>query len=242
VSSSSTVVTRSADLWRPRFRLVIADPDTTSSSELVAELGSHGIDVESCRSGGEALFAAAKKRPDAVLVAAQPGDLSSAEMVRLLSDRIGVPVLVGVGAGQGVYAGPALAAGATACVARPYLISDLVPIMRAIRPEAIAATGPMLQSGALHLDPERLEVRLHDQPVRLPLREFDLLRFFMAHVDKLVTREQIYDAVWGGSAAGASNTLTVHIKRLRARLGDDQGDPRIILTVRGLGYRFVPPP
>ncbi|MGG7377663.1 winged helix-turn-helix domain-containing protein, partial [Escherichia coli] len=76
--------------------------------------------------------------------------------------------------------------------------------------------------GGLQLDPDKLVVTLHGRPIRLPLREFDLLRYFMNHADRLLTREEIWTAVWGRRSSDASNTLTVHIKRLRGRLGDDQ--------------------
>ncbi|HEY6593100.1 MAG TPA: response regulator transcription factor [Asanoa sp.] len=239
---SSPALARSADLRRPRFRLIVADPDVAMSQpSSLAELDRHGVDVEVCRSGGEALLAAATRRPDAVVVAAEAGELASTEVVTLLTARVGVPVLVGIGTGKGGFAGPALSAGATACVVRPYVVDELLPILRSIRPEAIAVAGPPLQRGSLRLDSDKLEVSLHGRRIRLPLREFDLLRYFMAHADRLLTRDEIWAALWGGPASHASNTLTVHIKRLRARLGDDQSDPRIILTVRGLGYRFVPP-
>lgn len=240
MTSSATAEVRSADRWRPRFRLIVADPDVPSS-DLLADLALSRVDVEACRTGGEALLAAATKRPDAALIAGVLVDVSSAEVVRLLVDRIGIPVLVGAGGSDLEHAKPALEAGACTHVLRPYRVGELLPLLRSFRPEAIADLGPPIRCGSLSLDPATAEVTLRGRPIRLPLREFDLLRFFMDHADRLVTREQIFEAVWGGTSGVASNTLTVHIKRLRARLGDDQRDPRIILTVRGLGYRFVPP-
>jgi two-component system, OmpR family, phosphate regulon response regulator PhoB len=240
--SSSPTLDRSVDLRRPRFRLIVADADVAASLESpLSGLDRHGIDVDVCGTGAETLLRAATGRPDAALVAAGPGELGSTELVRLLVAHVCVPVLVGIGTGEGGFAGPALAAGATACVARPYLADELLPILRSVRPEAITDAGPPVQCGSLRLDPGRLEVSLHGRPIRLPLREFDLLQYFMTHADRLLTRDDIWAAVWGGPGGEASNTLTVHIKRLRARLGDDQSDLRIILTIRGLGYRFVPP-
>ena len=239
--TSSPTLVRSADLHRPRFRLIVADPDVASSTDAsLDELGRHRIAVEVCRTAGEALLGAATGRPDAVVLAARPEGFGSTEVVRLLTGQVRVPVLIGVGPGEDGFAGPALAAGAAACVARPYLVNELLPILRSIRPEALPEPVPPLQCGSLHLDSDKLEVTLRGRPIRLPLREFDLLRYFMTHVDRLVTRDDIWAAVWG-ARADTSNTLTVHIKRLRARVGDDQADPHIILTVRGLVYRFVPP-
>jgi DNA-binding response OmpR family regulator len=212
-----------------------------SRETLLGELDRHGIDIDVCGNGGEALLRAATYRPDAAVVAADAGDLDAAAVVRLLTEKVGVPVLVGIGAGEGDLAGPTLDAGAIGCVTRPYIADELLPYLRSLRPEAVVDTETSLRCGSLYLDNRTFEVTLRDRPVRLPLREFDLLRYFMAHADRLVTRKEIWTAVWGDRADPASNTLTVHIKRLRERLGDDHTDPRIILTVRGLGYRFVPP-
>jgi DNA-binding response OmpR family regulator len=239
---SSTVLSQASNGWRPRFLLIIADPDLATESELVAELVRHHVDVEVCAGAADALVAAGAMRPDAVLVAAELGGLTSAEMVRVLCRRTGIPVVVGIGDGQGDQADAALSSGAAACVARPYRLNELIPIMKSIRPETIGTLDPPIKCGELRLDPATLEVLLHGRSIRLPLREYELLRFFMVHADRVVTRAQIYDAVWGGPASGTSNTLAVHIKRLRRRLGDRQESAPIILTVRGVGYRFLPPP
>ena len=100
---------------------------------------------------------------------------------------------------------------------------------------------PPIELGGIHLDPGTLEVTVKGGPTRLSLREYKLLRFLMTHAGRIVTRDQIFESVWGGPASDASNTLTVHIGRLRSKIGDDQKHPRIILTMRGVGYRFVPP-
>lgn len=240
--SNSIDLSRVPDGWRPRFLLLVADPTLDPGGPLVAELTRQDVEVKVCPDPAEALVLAGTMRPDAVVVAADPGGISSSSFVRAVSKHTAAPTVVGVGVGEGDYAGAALVAGATACIARPYRLPELIPILRSIRPETIGTLEPVLVCGGLRLDPVTLEVRLHGRPIRLPLREYHLLRFFMIHVDRVVTREHIYDSVWGGPVSDASNTLTVHIKRLRKRLGDDQRDPQIIVTVRGLGYRFVPPP
>jgi DNA-binding response OmpR family regulator len=243
VSTSNSIdLARAPDSWRPRFVLLIADPALDTASPLVEQLTRQHVEVKVCPDLAEALVLSGTVRPDAVLVAVDPGDISISTFVRALSKHTEIPAVVGIGSGEGEHAGAALAAGATACIARPYRLSELIPILQSIRPETVGTLEPALECGALRLDPATFEVRLHGKVIRLPLREYYLLRFFMIHADRVVSREQIYDAVWGRPARDASNTLTVHIKRLRLRLGDNQPDPQIIVTVRGLGYRFVPPP
>jgi DNA-binding response OmpR family regulator len=234
VTTSSTVLSRTTDGWRPRFLLIIADPALDAAHTVVSELTRQQVDVELCGTAAEALVAAGAMRPDALLVAAEPGDLPSTGVVRALTKRTAIPVIVGIGDGQGEYAEEALAAGATACVARPYRLNELIQIMRSIQPETLSL-------GGIHLDPTSLEVVVNGWPTRLSLREYQLLRFLMQHAGRIVTRDDIYESVWGEAARDASNTLTVHIGRLRTKLGDDQKHPRIILTMRGVGYRFVPP-
>jgi DNA-binding response OmpR family regulator len=242
LASNSSELSRAPDGWRARFLLLVADPGLDPVGPLVTELVRQHVDVNVCADVAEALLLAGTLRPDAIVVAANPGDISSSTFVHTLAKHTDIPTVVGIGAGEGDQAGAALVAGAAACIARPYRLRELIPILKSIRPEMIGTLEPVLERGGLRLDPATLEVRLYGRLIRLPLREYQLLRFFMVHADRVVTREQIYDAVWGGAVGDASNTLTVHIKRLRRRLDDDQREGRIIVTVRGLGYRFVPPP
>jgi DNA-binding response OmpR family regulator len=242
VLNSGSVQRSRADVWRPHFTLLIVDPAIDHSDPLIAELERQHVEVNVLADAAEALVLVGTLRPDAVVLAADLGELSSGTFVRALARHTKIPTVVGLAAGEGDQADAALAAGASAAIARPYRLPELLLILRSFRPEAVGVLEPALVCGALCLDPSTLDVRLHDRPVRLPLREYQVLRFFMIHVDRVVTRDQIYDAVWGGAGGDGSNTLTVHINRLRKRLGDDQGDPQIILTVRGMGYRFVPPP
>jgi DNA-binding response OmpR family regulator len=180
--------------------------------------------------------------PDAVLAAADVPSIELTAFVRALSRHSAIPVLVGVGGQHGPQAAAALAAGATACVARPYRTREVLAILSAIRTDTAGPAEHPLEAGGLRLDPGSLEVYLHDRPIRLPLREFKLLQLLMTHANRVVTREQIRSEVWNDREVDTSNTMTVHIQRLRARLADDPQHPSIILTVRGIGYRLIPPP
>ena len=222
------------------FLLLIADGDHEGSKRLAAVLAEHQVTSVICADGAEALIATGAEHPDAVLATASLPTIGGAALTRAISARTSIPVLVGIGGTDGAAAAEALAAGATACVAHPYRLRELLPILRAIRPEGLAGGQPLLTLGGLRLDPAVLEVRLDGRLIRMPLRELRLLQLLMANADRVVTREQIREAVWGG--APGSNTITVHVQRLRHRLGDDQVNPKLILTVRGVGYRLVPPP
>jgi DNA-binding response OmpR family regulator len=223
----------------PGFLLLVADPDLDKATVIAEALAEHHVSTIVCADGAEALLTAGAEHPDAVLAAARLPTIGGAALTRTLHARTDIPVVLGVGDGDGRAAAEGLAAGATACVAHPYRLRELLPILRAIRPESVPELSPPLEYGGLRLDPASLEVHLRGQLVRMPMRELRLLQLLMTNADRVVTREQIRDSVWGG--VRASNTITVHVQRLRQRLGDDHADPKLILTVRGVGYRLVPP-
>jgi DNA-binding response OmpR family regulator len=219
--------------------LLVADADLESSTRLASQLAEHRVTAIVCTDGAEALLAAGSEHPDAVLATARLPTVSGATIARALHARTSIPVVLGIGDDDGPAAAEALAVGAAACVAHPYRLRELMPILRAIRPEGVVEPEPALECGGLRLDPASMEVHLHGRLIRMPMRELRLLWLLMAQADRVVTRDQIRESVWGG--VPGSNTITVHIQRLRQRLGDDQLNPSLILTVRGMGYRLVPP-
>ncbi|MGI5151353.1 response regulator transcription factor [Plantactinospora sp. CA-294935] len=225
---------------RARFLLLIVDPDTVGSKAVAAALQDRQIDVVCTDDPADAMLQAGALLPDAVLTAAQVPPMSGSAIARALHTHGCIPTLVGVGEHDGPEASLALALGATACVPRPYRVADILPILRSISPETAADFQAAIQVGALRLDPAAVEVRLRGRRIDLPLREFQLLHLLMLHAGRVVTRAQINQLVWSRDDE-ASNTLNVHIRRLRTRLGDDLRDPKIIISVRGLGYRLDTP-
>lgn len=224
-----------------RFLLLVVDDDETAGPALVTELSALRVQGRYYPHAAEALLAAGALQPDAAVVSAGLTTMASTDLVRLLVGQAGIPTLVGVGDDDGSVVVGALRAGATACVRRPYRLDEVVPILRGIRPETAGTLDPPVELGGLRMEPATYEVTLHGRPVPLPLKEFRLLYFFMTHADRTVSREQLLSAVWGGSTGESSNTLTVHIKRLRKRLETEGEQQPLIITVRGLGYRFTPP-
>jgi DNA-binding response OmpR family regulator len=124
------------------------------------------------------------------------------------------------------------------------LCADAGEALRALRTVRSGPPTPQrpVRAGALRLIPAALEAELHGRRVTLPPREFRLLYLLTTHAGQVVSRDRIRESVWGEGERDASNTITVHIQRLRARLGDATHEPAIIQTVRRLGYRLVPPP
>ncbi|GAA0835511.1 response regulator transcription factor [Streptosporangium amethystogenes subsp. fukuiense] len=216
--------------------LLVADPEAAMVHDLSAALEREGVRVTGVTDGAQALLQAGALRPDVVLVSASLPILGAVEFVRAVRLTRAIPVLLGVGEGHAQQAVQALAAGATACVARPYRVPELLPLVHA------AFTGEpgarrVLVVGKVELDVNAYQVTVGGRIVHLPLREFELLHYLMRNAHRTVTREQIMRHVWNSTDTASTNTIAVHVKRLRARLGDT--DDQLIQTVRGVGYRLV---
>ncbi|MFC4061437.1 response regulator transcription factor [Planomonospora corallina] len=216
--------------------LLVADPESPLVEELAATLQREGVEVLGVPDGAQALLRAGALQPDVVLVSASLPVIGAVEFVRALRLTLTVPVLLGVGEGHAEQAIQALAAGATACVARPYRVPELLPLLQAAVSGESGARRT-LAVGNVELDIDAYQVRVDGRTVHLPLREFELLHYLMRNAHRTVTREQIMRHVWNATDTTSTNTIAVHVKRLRARLGDN--DDQLIQTVRGVGYRLA---
>jgi two-component system response regulator RegX3 len=98
----------------------------------------------------------------------------------------------------------------------------------------------VLEGGGIRLDPDRFEVTVRGEPVHLPRKEFELLELLLENAGRVLSRETLLDRVWGADYFGDSRTLDVHIKRLRAKCEQDPHQPKHLITIRGLGYKFIP--
>jgi len=215
--------------------LLVADPDGLAGGPLDTELHVAGLNTTWCRDGAEALVEFGRRRPDAVLAAPCLEAVDTPTVVRTLRNAGCRPVLVGIGPDDLAEAGPALVAGATGVVSRPYAASEITARLEAEIQDMEQRVR--LAYGPLELDPWAYRVRAGGVVLEnLPLKEFELLRLLMAHADRVVTPEQITAALWGDSSSRpSSNAITVHVGRLRHRLAGVAE----LRTVRGRGYRLT---
>ncbi|MGH3267348.1 MAG: winged helix-turn-helix domain-containing protein, partial [Trebonia sp.] len=131
--------------------------------------------------------------------------------------------------------------GADDYVTKPFSSRELVARMRAVlrrRGDVEEVADATLESGPVRMDVDRHVVSVRGDQVQLPLKEFELLQMLLRNADRVLTRMQLIDRVWGADYVGDTKTLDVHIKRLRAKIEIDPAKPRHIVTVRGLGYKF----
>jgi two-component system response regulator RegX3 len=133
--------------------------------------------------------------------------------------------------------------GADDYVTKPFNTRELLARIKAVLRRA-AKEGPVpgrvLEAAGVLLDPERFEVTVRGDSVHLPRKEFELLELLMENAGRVLTRETLIDQIWGPDYFGDTRTLDVHIKRLRAKFEPTPHEPKHLITIRGLGYKFVP--
>ena len=222
--------------------LVVEDEDSFSEA-LAYLLGREGFDVTVADSGPKAIEEFDRVGADLVLLDLMLPGLSGTEVCKQLRQRSDVPIIMLTAKDSEVDKVVGLELGADDYVTKPYSSRELVARIRAVLRrnsdlgDADPASGT-ITVGPVRLDTERHVIAINGSPVQFPLKEFELLEFLMRNCDRVLTRTQIIDRVWGSDYVGDTKTLDVHIKRLRAKIEVDPANPIYIQTVRGLGYKM----
>jgi two-component system response regulator RegX3 len=170
-----------------------------------------------------------------------PG-ISGTDVCREIRATSAVPIIMVTAKDGEIDKVVGLEIGADDYITKPYSTRELLARMKAVlrRGSSAGSAGPssILEAGPIRLDAERHKVFVDDKPISLPLKEFELLEYLMENVNRVLTRGQIIDRVWGSNYYGDTKTLDVHVKRIRSKIETDPKDPTLIVTVRGLGYKF----
>ncbi|WP_327367998.1 winged helix-turn-helix transcriptional regulator [Streptomyces sp. NBC_01217] len=216
--------------------LLLAEPDMRLADETVSRFAAAGVTAVVCHDGAEALLQVGARRPRAVLLGAPLPVVGAAAVTELIARLHPVPVIVGAGTDGSQEATAALAVGAVAVVARPYRTEEILPLLLGTRPSGDGSVQTLV-IGDIELDAAGFHVYVRGRALQLPVREFMLLRYLMEHANRVVSRSELTQAIWGVESLD-SNSLTVHIRRVRNRLREDSGSCCTIDAIRGMGYRL----
>ena len=225
--------------------LVVEDEESYLEALAVA-LKREGFIVKLARDGEEALGMFDVVQPDLVLLDVMLPRLSGIDVCRRIRAFSQVPIVMVTAKGSEIDTVVGLEVGADDYVSKPYRLRELVARMRAVMRRAplertSTPTEGILEVGPVRLDAGRHVVTVRGQPVSIPLKEFELLAVLLENAGRVLTRDLLIDRIWGSSYVGDTKTLDVHIKRLRSRVEEVPARPLLIVTIRGVGYRFDPP-
>jgi len=218
------------------MRILVVDDEPALRSSLERALGLDRYEVELAGDGTEALDRLALAPVDAVVLdVSMPGidGLEVCRRLRAAGDRTPVLMLTARDAIDDRVEG--LDAGADDYLVKPFALRELQARLRALLRRTEEPGGPALTYGGLVLDPGTREVRRGDRPIELSRTEFSLLQLFLEHPRQVLTRTQLFERVWGYDFGATSNALGVYIGYLR-RKTEAGGEPRLLHTVRGIGY------
>ncbi len=225
-------------------RVLVVDDDPTVSDVVRRYLEQDGCEVRLAADGADGLAAIAAQRPDLVVLDLMMPGIDGLEVCRRLRRQLpDLPVIMLTALGEEADRVLGLEVGADDYVTKPFSPRELVLRIRSVLRRAAPTADPpppaTITDADLTLDTARRLAARSGQPLSLTAREFDLLMFLLRHPGRAWSRAELLDKVWGWQF-GDQSTVTVHVRRLREKIEPDPAEPRRILTVWGIGYRYEP--
>jgi DNA-binding response OmpR family regulator len=231
---------------RTNGTVLVVDDEPTILEVVGRYMERAGYETYRAADGPEALREADRRRPDLVVLDVMLPGIDGIEVMRQLHERPGPPVAVILLTARGEESDRlvGLRRGADDYVVKPFSPAELVArvdaVMRRLSPPGEDEGEPPIEHGPLRVEPATRRVFLDGEELALTQREFDLLAYLAARPGRVFSRDQLMESVWDYPFFTDTSTVTVHIRRLRAKLGEDPSEPRFIETVWGVGYRLRP--
>ena len=235
-----------SDAKREPKTVLIVEDEENLLAPLTYNLEREGYRVVTAMDGGEGLESARLESPDLLILDIMLPTMDGIQVCRILRNESGVPILMLTAKGEELDKVLGLEMGADDYMTKPFSMRELVARVKAMLRRAELSPASMdgrtvdgvITSGDLTIDVEARKASLGGVPVKLKPKEFDLLTLFAGHPGKAFTRDDILDGIWGGKENIDRRTVDVHVRWIRQKLGEGDGSPRRIITIRGHGYRF----
>ncbi|MCA9973488.1 MAG: response regulator transcription factor [Anaerolineales bacterium] len=226
--------------------ILLVDDEKMITEPLARSLRDAGYDVLVAHDGRSGLALAAAHNPDLVVLDVLMPEMDGWEACRTLRQRSPVPILMLTALGEEVDRILGLELGADDYLTKPFSARELKARIRALLRRVELDQAPAAPSGVLTAGDVRLDLNTHqafkaDEEIVLRHKEFELLSLLLARAGQVVTRAELFDRIWGTDWLGDTRTLDVHIRWLREKIEANPSQPEYIQTVRGVGYRLVPP-
>ncbi|MFZ4894674.1 response regulator [Plantibacter sp. Mn2098] len=223
-------------------RILLVEDEAALSEPLSYLLEKEGYEVEVAEDGPSAVQAFTARGADLVLLDLMLPGIPGTEVCRQIRAVASTPIIMLTAKDSEVDIVVGLELGADDYVTKPYSTRELLARIRAVLRRRVeteqAADEVVLEAGTVRMDTERHVVEVNGSPIPMPLKEYELLELLLRNAGRVLTRGQLIDRVWGSDYYGDTKTLDVHIKRIRSRIEASPSEPVMLVTVRGLGYRF----
>lgn len=222
--------------------IVYIEDDVKLARLTARYLEAHGLRVTLAADPRAGIAAVLRERPDVVLLDLMLPSMDGFEVCRELRARVGTPIVMVTARGEEADRVMGLEGGADDYVAKPFSPRELLARVRAQSRRARGHAGPsqgLVRAGPLVLEPSSRTATCRGDVLTLTTYEFDLLHVLAERAGRVLTREQLVDAVRGGADESFDRSVDVHVSHLRRKLGDNPKSPRILKTVRGVGYLFA---
>ncbi|QIB68029.1 response regulator transcription factor [Aminipila butyrica] len=228
-------------------KVLIIEDEKAISDIIKFNLKKEGFEVDWAYDGQEGLTKALNTQPDLILLDVMLPSMDGFQVCKRVREGSAIPIIMLTAKEEEVDKVLGLELGADDYITKPFGMRELVARIKANirRTELVsgASTEPsnVHDFGDLEIDMNRYEVRKHEQVLELTLREFELLKYLAERENKVFSREQLLEEVWGYEYYGDIRTVDVTVRRLREKLEDDSSSPKYIMTKRGIGYYFRRP-
>ncbi|MCA9988999.1 MAG: response regulator transcription factor [Anaerolineales bacterium] len=223
--------------------ILLIDDDPLITEPLTRLLPQHGYEVTVAHNGLDGLVEALKGDHAVVVLDVMMPDMDGWEVCRRLRQESGVPILMLTALGDEVDRILGLELGADDYLTKPFSTRELIARIKALLRRVALDKADVVETtqtvSGIEINFDRREVRKNGHLLTLRHKEFELLALLLSRPGQVFSRAEIFDAVWGTDWLGDTRTLDVHIRWLREKLEEDPGNPQLIQTIRGVGYRFV---
>jgi two-component system response regulator RegX3 len=222
-------------------KILVVEDEQSLREPLVYLLEKEGYEVCEAADGDEAIRVFKTEQPDLILLDLMLPKRSGNDVCQTIRQTSNVRIIMLTAKDSPIDKVVGLEIGADDYVTKPYETPELFARIKAVLRRGVEPQveyGAVLEAGDVRMDVERHEVEVAGVRVQMPLKEFELLELLLENVNRVLTRGQIIDRVWGSDYFGDTKTLDVHVKRIRSKIEADPARPKHLVTVRGLGYKF----
>lgn len=222
------------------MKVLLVDDEATILETIELKLRKDGYSVFTAASAEEGMRLFRQVKPDLLLLDVMLPNRSGFDLCRAIRKEHQTPIIFLTARGSENDRVAGLELGADDYIVKPFNLSELSARVKAVLRRSGGETPKeVAESGNLRIDPRTHEVTISGKPIDFAPKEFALLYFFVRNSGQVFTREQLLDRVWGQDAFVSSRTVDVHVRWLREQIEEDPSKPRRLVTIRGVGYKFV---